>query len=79
MVGVGTAVLVGVGVIVGVGIGVDVLAGVAVGVTSAGAAKKSVTSSSPIHQFRVRFPLLSILIGSMRPYLSPCLNGIRPE
>jgi hypothetical protein len=76
---VGDGVDVGVGVIVGVGVGVGVLVGVGVGVTSDGAAKNPVTPSSAIHQLRVSFPLSSILIGSMRPYLSPCLNGSRPE
>jgi len=54
----GTGVAVGTSVGVGVGLGVGV--GVGVGVTYGGAPKKSVTPSSPTHQFSVRSPELSM-------------------
>ena len=58
---------VGVGVGVGVDVGVGVAVGVGVGVTNGGAPEKSVTPSSPTHQFSVRSPELSMDIGSNKP------------
>ena len=52
---------------VGVGVGVGVAVGVGVGVTNGGAPEKSVTPSSPTHQFSVRSPELSMDIGSNKP------------
>ena len=66
-VGVGVAVGAGVAVAVGVGVGVGVAVGVGVGVTNGGAPEKSVTPSSPTHQFSVRSPELSMDIGSNKP------------
>jgi len=63
----GTGVAVGTGVGVGVGLGLDVGVGVGVGVTYGGAPEKSVTPSSPTHQFSVRSPELSMDIGSNKP------------
>ena len=64
-VGVGVGVAVGTGVAVGVGVSVGV--GVGVGVTNGGAPEKSVTPTSPTHQFSVRSPELSMDIGSNKP------------
>ena len=66
-VGVGVAVGTGVAVGVGVGVGVAVGVGVGVGVTNGGAPEKSVTPTSPTHQFSVRSPELSMDIGSNKP------------
>ena len=66
-VAVGTGVAVGVAVGLGVGVGVAVGVGVGVGVTNGGAPEKSVTPTSPTHQFSVRSPELSMDIGSNKP------------